>query len=56
MVAFVLGTVLLACVVAAAPASRPGGVGGVLTVSDAALTEGNAGTAALLFTIRLSGL
>jgi acid phosphatase type 7 len=55
IVAFVLGTVLLACVVAAAPASRPGGVGGVLTVSDAAVTEGHAGTAALLFTIRLSG-
>src|SRR5688500_1865749 len=55
MVVFILCTALVACVVAAAPASRSGGMGGVLTISDASVTEGNAGTAALIFTVRLSG-
>lgn len=46
---------LLLVAVGSAPAARPGGGGGSLSISDAAVTEGNSGAVALVFTVQLSG-
>ncbi|MDH4102094.1 MAG: metallophosphoesterase [Thermoleophilia bacterium] len=46
---------LLAFVGGAALGARPGGGSGTLTVSDAAVLEGNTGTTSLSFTVQLSG-
>jgi hypothetical protein len=48
-------TVLLAFVAGAALGARPGGAAGTLTVSDAAVLEGNSGTSSLSFTVQLGG-
>ena len=54
-VLLILGAVLVATVVGAAGAARPGGGGaGTLTISDASVVEGS-GTASLVFTVQLSG-
>jgi acid phosphatase type 7 len=55
LVALGLATLLLVVVVSAGLAARPGGGGATLTVSDAAVTEGSAGTTALVFTVQLAG-
>ena len=53
-VSLVLVAVVLGAVVAALPAARPGGGSGTLTISDAAVAEGNSGTVALVLTVQLS--
>ena len=47
--------VLLTFVVGAALGARPGGGTGTLTVSDATVVEGNAGSTSLSFTVQLGG-
>ncbi|HEY4620209.1 MAG TPA: Calx-beta domain-containing protein [Gaiellaceae bacterium] len=52
---FVLAFAVTTAVVGVAVAARPGGGSGMLTISDASVVEGNAGTAALAFTVQLTG-
>jgi hypothetical protein len=54
-VTFAAAAVVLTIVVGAALGARPGGGVGTLTVSDATVVEGNAGSASLSFTVQLGG-